>query len=451
MDRAATYRGWGNLSRNLRIHDVRWRNTICRRSEREGSADFHLHAQRTCRSYQARSKMTLQLIKDRLELIRRQACLLVDRSEPTQSAAADEAANCMPIVLFGAGALGQMTLARLRQIGILPVAIVDSDQSRWGTTLDGVPIMAPGEVVGKYKTSASFVVTIYNGSPVRRQLTEWGCDHVLHFVDIFFRFPDQFLPFCGLADRALVLDAWSDVQRAGAVWSDDRSGSEFLAQLAWRLRFPGSETPAPEAPDDCYFPNDLFAFLDDEVIFDCGAFDGDSIRQYLARRPADDRARIVAFEPDPATFARLAEYRLRLPSAMRERIRIEPWAVADTSGEVRFAALGSVRSGVEQLGTATAIGCALDDVGVVPTLIKMDVEGFELAALRGSAQILRNHKPVLAISLYHHASDLWTIPNYLKMLVPDYRFFLRRYAEDCWELILYAVPASRLLDALPAA
>jgi hypothetical protein len=112
---------------------------------------------------------------------------------------------------------------------------------------------------------------------------------------------------------------------------------------------------------------------------------------------------------------------------------------------VRFSALGSVRSGVEALGTVTTAAVALDDLGVAATFIKMDVEGFELPALEGAAALLRNHEPVLAISLYHHASDLWTIPTFLKRLVPGYRLFLRRYAEDCWESVLYAVPEHRLI------
>jgi FkbM family methyltransferase len=182
-------------------------------------------------------------------------------------------------------------------------------------------------------------------------------------------------------------------------------------------------------------------------VFDCGAFDGDSIRQYLALRPAQSQARIIAFEPDATTFSRLAEYRRNLPPDLGERIRIEPWAVADSSAEVRFSALGSVNSGIEATGATTAIGIALDDLAIVPTFIKMDVEGFELPALRGSANILCKHEPVLAISMYHHASDLWAIPNFIKRLVPGYRLFLRRYAEDCWESILYAVPAHRLIDA----
>jgi FkbM family methyltransferase len=353
------------------------------------------------------------------------------------------------IVLCGAGPLGQMTLAHLRQVGVVPVAVVDNDRNRWGSDLEGVTILAPSEAVSRYAQSASFVVTIYNGSAVRRQFVDLGCVHVMHFSDIFFRYPRLFLPFCGLAQRAVVLDAWTEVAKAAHVWSDERSRAEYRAQLEWRLRLPGTEMPRHDAAVDCYFPADLFRYLDDEVVFDCGAFDGDSIRQYLARRPVGSHSSIVAFEPDAATFDRLANYVRQQPLEIGKRIRIEPWAVADKTGEVRFTALGSVRSGVEDLGTTAARAVALDDVGIMPTFIKMDVEGFELPALRGAAGILRDSQPVLAISLYHHASDLWAIPNFIKSLVPDYHLYLRRYAEDCWELILYAIPTSRLLDNAP--
>jgi len=129
-------------------------------------------------------------------------------------------------------------------------------------------------------------------------------------------------------------------------------------------------------------------------------------------------------------------------------VRIEPWAVAEKSGEVRFSSLGSVRSVVTGSGGSSVPAVAIDDMDLAPTLIKMDVEGFELSALQGGANVIRRELPVLAISIYHHADDLWKIPNFLRALAPDYRLFLRRYAEDCWEMVLYAVPASRLIAAV---
>jgi FkbM family methyltransferase len=365
---------------------------------------------------------------------------------PQGTSAGPSVPDRRPVILFGAGPLGQMTLAHLRHLGISPAALIDNNQRRWGTTLDGIPILAPAEAVERYSKTGRFIVTIYNGSTVRHQLAAMGCIHISHFSDLYFEHATEFLPFCGLAARYVILNAWAEVVAAAQVWHDANSAKEYLAQLSWRLRLPASELPPHDPPAQCYFPTGLFEFLDDEVLFDCGAFDGDSLRQYLARRPAGNTPRIVAFEPDAESFSRLANYAKLLSDEGTVDIRIEPWAVTERSGEVRFSALGSVRSGVAEAGSVKVDGIALDDVGVTPTLIKMDVEGFELPALKGAAGLLRRHRPVLAISLYHHASDLWTIPNFLSALAPDYRLFLRRYAEDCWELVLYAVPVSRLLD-----
>jgi FkbM family methyltransferase len=204
--------------------------------------------------------------------------------------------------------------------------------------------------------------------------------------------------------------------------------------------------PTHDPPGECYFPSGLFAYRDDEVLFDCGAFDGDSLRQYLRVRAVETSPQVVAFEPDALSFKSLSDYVKGLPETLKRRIRIAPWAVAETTGSVGFSALGSVRSGVTELSDSNVHAVALDDLGIVPSLIKMDVEGFELSALKGATDLLRRHQPVLAISLYHHAVDLWTIPKFIKELVPDYRLFLRRYAEDCWESVMYAIPTSRHLD-----
>jgi FkbM family methyltransferase len=352
-----------------------------------------------------------------------------------------------PLVLYGAGPLGQMTQSRLRHIGTTALAFVDSDPRRWGASIEGLPILAPEDAVQRYGASARFVVTIYNGSAVRRQLARAGVRNVSHFADLYFEHAADFLPFCGLAERPAVLDHWPEVLRASGVWHDQRSRAEFLAQLDWRLRLGGAPMPPHDGPAECYFPTDLFRYREDEVLFDCGAFDGDSLRQYLARSPAGGARRIIAFEPDAQSFGRLSAYVADLDPALAARVRLEPWAVAESTGEVRFSALGSVRSGVADDGGVRVHAVALDEIDVAPTLIKMDVEGFELPALRGAAGRLRENRPVLAISLYHHASDLWSIPNFLKGLVPEYTLHLRRYAEDCWELVLYAVPAARMLQS----
>ncbi|KKX99798.1 hypothetical protein VN21_17730 [Paraclostridium benzoelyticum] len=73
------------------------------------------------------------------------------------------------------------------------------------------------------------------------------------------------------------------------------------------------------------------------------------------------------------------------------------------------------------------------------TFIKMDIEGMELEALKGSKEIIKKHRPKLAISIYHKNDDLINIPIFIKNLVSEYKFYIRHYSIYPAETILYAV------------
>lgn len=76
--------------------------------------------------------------------------------------------------------------------------------------------------------------------------------------------------------------------------------------------------------------------------------------------------------------------------------------------------------------------------------IKLDVEKCELAVLKGAEKSLRKYKPKLAVCLYHQDEDLWTIPRYLKTLIPEYRLYLDHHTTSAWETVLYAVADKNL-------
>ena len=72
-----------------------------------------------------------------------------------------------------------------------------------------------------------------------------------------------------------------------------------------------------------------------------------------------------------------------------------------------------------------------------PTIIKMDIEGAELDALRGADDIIRQHRPKLLVSAYHRNTDLLEIPRLIDALRDDYRVGLRHHTEDRWDSCLY--------------
>lgn len=79
--------------------------------------------------------------------------------------------------------------------------------------------------------------------------------------------------------------------------------------------------------------------------------------------------------------------------------------------------------------------------GVIPRVdfIKMDIEGFELPALRGAETTIRTFRPKLAISVYHRWDDYFTIPDFIAGLDLGYRFYLENYTVGEGETVLYCI------------
>ena len=106
-----------------------------------------------------------------------------------------------------------------------------------------------------------------------------------------------------------------------------------------------------------------------------------------------------------------------------------------------FERMGNAGSRIVKEKTETSIKTvALDNCVSGPvTFIKMDIEGAELEALKGSREIIKKYRPRLAISAYHKKEDLVELPLYIKELVSDYKLYIRHYSNAGIETVLYAV------------
>jgi hypothetical protein len=99
-------------------------------------------------------------------------------------------------------------------------------------------------------------------------------------------------------------------------------------------------------------------------------------------------------------------------------------------------------SSIVETGEVVVETDSIDNVlgGKRATLIKMDIEGAELAALKGAEGTIKAWKPKMAICIYHKKEDLWEIQDYIQRIVPEYKFYIRAYEETCTEVVLYALP-----------
>ena len=185
-----------------------------------------------------------------------------------------------------------------------------------------------------------------------------------------------------------------------------------------------------------YFPEGIPRWQQDLRVLDCGAYDGDTLRQAADEGYSIQAA--ICFEPDRSNFKKLVSNlrgksnHLALPLAVGERTAILQFSEQSTTGSQVVAA-----------GGVTIQCVSIDDAlpAWSPNLIKMDIEGSEISALKGALETISQSRPDLAISVYHKSTDIWFIPLWLKTVLGDTtRFYLRRHSRAIADTVLYVFP-----------
>jgi FkbM family methyltransferase len=207
----------------------------------------------------------------------------------------------------------------------------------------------------------------------------------------------------------LVLDEGEEI-----VWRSPVQGLKFKLNLSCLMQremyYSGAYQPAVTRILARYFSPD-------RLFLDLGANIGlhtvpvaDRYRRYASERPP----MVLAFEPDTRLFQTLFS-NVEL-NHLEPYVSLHNVAVSDRSGRSTFYLAGKDNSGVGSLADQTrtygqsdqtieVICVTLDEYFAERNyprvgLIKADVEGAELLALRGAQRILREHQPVLLLEAY---------------------------------------------------
>jgi FkbM family methyltransferase len=346
------------------------------------------------------------------------------------------------LLLFGAGYLGRHALQELKQSAFRPAAFVDNGERLWGEDVDGLPVLSPHDAQVRYGDDAVWLITVYTNSAVVDQCRSLGVAWIT-CAEFAWLHPDIDVPSLDFGNPEALANSASEIVAARDVWADAESQLEYLAQVKWRFTLDYDALEAPRPVSETYFPTDVFRRRDDEVFVDCGAFTGDTLEAFL-EASGGHFAFVTAVEPDPVNAAALRE---RI--AAWERAGIGPMVVEQSAAgshphEMPFAATGTAGSSVGAGADFVRVR-PLDEVLVdqAPTFIKFDVEGAERDALLGARETIARHAPVLAICLYHKPADVWDLPLLVRDLNPAYSLYLRRYSDERWETVCYAVPDDR--------
>jgi FkbM family methyltransferase len=225
-------------------------------------------------------------------------------------------------------------------------------------------------------------------------------------------------------------------------------GFNFQRLNNWRI--PRLEVPPGPGAEhlESYFHHITFIFeqyrygndvciRSGDVVLDCGACVGDSAIWALSYGAAS----VHCFEPDTLNLAALKNNVIRHGG---DKIKIVAGAVGKETGEVQFihdnSCVGSKITENAAYGTLTVPMISIDDYvknhDIAPSFVKIDVEGNEMDVLAGAKETLVKYKPQLAVCLYHKPTDMWTIPELISEIVPEYRYWCRKN-HPVGEFVLY--------------
>lgn len=185
------------------------------------------------------------------------------------------------------------------------------------------------------------------------------------------------------------------------------------------------------------------------VVYDLGAAIG--FFTVLAARKVGPEGRVLAFEPFGANFERL-----RHNVALNGFLHVEchEVAVADAPGRATLQLGRAATQGrlTALPGTPASVGSGEVEVGVTtldavvagghppPDIIKMDIEGAEVEALRGASTVLREHRPALLMEMHGRAAEVAAIlepAGYRCSIIGD----ARPLAQAPWSCHVVGLPA----------
>ncbi len=236
-----------------------------------------------------------------------------------------------------------------------------------------------------------------------------------------------------LFNMEYALDNKEQLEKIYKCLADDVSKKVFENAVMYKLTGKidylfDCQTPANEVYDT------ILKFNNNEIYFDLGAYRGDTVEEFLSK--VSDYNKIIAVEPDKKTYNKLC-----LATADVKKITNINACIGSIDGETAFNMNGSRGSNAGQ-GSEAITSVTVDTLANsgIPTYIKMDIEGAELAAINGGINTISQYKPKMQIAAYHRSEDLFVLPQAVLKMRNDYKIYLRHFeCLPCWDMSYYFI------------
>ena len=342
-----------------------------------------------------------------------------------------------PIFLYGMGDGACKIMQVCAQYHIPIAGIFASDEFVRGHSFAGYPVLRFDQAKAQF---GDFFAVLAFG--VHDSATIAHIHTIASQVELVA--PDVPIAGQGLFTPQYLQEHLAQFERTYALLADEFSRQTFLRLLNFKIS--GKiDYLQPALTDRQEIYTQILRPGPDWVYVDLGAYDGDTVREYL--QYAKSARAIYAWEPDPRNFRKL-QRNIR-PQDYPFPVVLRQVAASSDEQQLYFCSRAGRNSALQQAqaglsgGKVTTVAADSIDhafAGQQVDLIKMDLEGGEMQAIAGAAKTIAGSRPKLMNSAYHRNEDLFALPLQIAKLYAGYRFYLRQQQYiPAWESNYYAL------------
>ena len=333
--------------------------------------------------------------------------------------------STVPKLVFGCNRLAERISALVNIDGFID-DVIDSQ------TFAGMPVVRSFEI----PLNAIVISAIVGVAPisVERELHRLGIAHVDYFAFIKESHLDLLpVPFWAGAHEESI-DNLVEYETILGRMQDEISHQTFKDVLDFRRTLDlNYMTQYVNRQNEQYFESFLQLESDNLSFYDLGCFDGFTSREFARLSP--QYATISAFEPVPRLFETCVENLKHLPNC-----NVYNFGASDVQTQTSFTDNGS-SSTANPVGEVSVTLKKLDDENLpAPSLIKIDIEGAEIAALTGMHRLLAANRPKIAVACYHYASQVRELIHLWDSMELEGDIHFRHYTEGTTESVLFLCP-----------
>ncbi len=332
----------------------------------------------------------------------------------------------LPIMLYGMGNGTDMIIEKLDEIGVSFAEIFASDEFVRGHFVHGKRVLKYSEICEKYDDFVIVLCFAIHDEKMLSRIRELSQKHTLFA-------PNVPIVNDGVFTREYIIEHDAEFDKAYSFLSDDFSKQSYIDVLNFKVSgkveylFKCQKEKMPVY-------SEYLNLSDNEIIMDLGAYDGDTVREFLEATNGRYE-KIYAVEADAKNYKKLVNNTQSV-----ERIETFNLAAWDKKETLFFEKKKGRNSKLSSAGNVEVQADSVDNIlhGRKITVLKMDIEGSEEKALDGAEFTIKKYNPKLYVCAYHRNSDMFRLPIKILNMNNNYKlYFCHHPYIPAWESNFY--------------